>query len=726
MRGAFLFFVTLALLSLQSFADDKLPRKLPAKKTVAETTDATPADKDSDKLAEKAKGRKSPLDPHKALKLNYSLDGWVKDPTRIESGAVILRDGKSGKTARLEVTETAPGSGKFSGKYRINFGNADELAPEIYVPKDNTEINSKTKPESLEKEIAAQRVVRKPFVIHKDELGEQVIDVYNTREETTQALKDLEEQIAAKNTKLPQKLQAASSILEADKLAQIEAERRKQADAAAKAAGERAGLESQEKQKDEEMKRKEAALNAAEREKRKKQAQQYVEAALKFYGVGNFKDAETNFRMAHELDPENTSIYYRYGITLFRNDKFNDALVTFKLAEGKDVDPVEKQFYMGLAYSRINDDGNALRTFKEIKATKHPVYGPSAAFYEGMLFFKQLRYEQAKVSFQEVLDSSKDPKMDEKADEMIEQIDRLLQFAANKAKTILLGATIGTQYDSNILLDPAQPDAGQATNGGGQREILGGSVEWRPIYTTSTEWSLQTKADLIYSNNAVFIPADPLVLSAHSPFKYRGILWKKGYQMTLTPGYEALYLDTTSSGTKQDFMNSVTLDWSNSFVMSEDWISSYNFKYRSDNNLIVSSPLTDATAQKYSLGLNNIFFQNKKKTEAYTSDLGATQYTAVGSDETFTRFDLGAGYLHPFYWDTQAVLGLAFFSANYSTNSQGRKDTDYALNAALSKPIVDWLSAALAGNYTINNSNVNAYAYKKYTLTLVFTANYGL
>ncbi len=386
-------------------------------------------------------------------------------------------------------------------------------------------------------------------------------------------------------------------------------------------------------------------------------------------------------------------------------------------------------FYMGLILIKLKESGNALKMFREIKPLKHPTFSPSAAFYEGTLLYADLKYEEAKIAFQEVLDTSSDPKLDERADEYIDRINSAIRFAANKEKTFLVGFSLGSQFDSNILLDPVQAEQGTPTNGGGTRMIAGGSLAWRPYYEKNGEFSIAAKTDLIYSSDSKFIAADPLLYGVKAPYKYKGMLFGKGTQIEIAPGTEILYLDTTKSGTKKLYSNATTFDFLNMFVMKEDWIQAFNFKWRADkptDDIVAAGGSdNDSTGTKISLNWNNILFINKKKTKGYITDLTYASNKATGKQLTYTRFDLGLGYLFPVPMELSGMVQAVYYSATYPEHSATRADSNIAVNASLSRPIKEWLNTALALNYTTNQSNVKTSAYQKYSATLVFSSNFG-
>ncbi|HEX4925722.1 MAG TPA: hypothetical protein VFV50_16635 [Bdellovibrionales bacterium] len=718
----------------QAKKTSKPPQKLPGKKgTVAsELTDpshAAPA-------APRLKGRRPPLDPNKSVRIEYTNMKWNIDSTKPDTAAVVLRDAQTGRTVQVQLYETAPDSGQFRGYYNITWGAADELLPEIYVPTEP--IRDEADAVAIQKQLELRKMRRLPFILRKGEKQEQLVEVFNSRQEAQTALDAYK---AAAEAKLPPKDNvAAKALLETAELAKIEAQKKKEAEEAMAREAERRRLEEAERQRADELRRQQEAITAAERERRKKLAQQQASTAMDLFRAGQFEPAEAAFKKAHELDPNDTSFYFGYGVTLYRNKKYNDSLVILRLAADDSVNAAERDFFIGLNHLALKEYSQALSTFQRVKAAKHPQISPSAAFYEGVVHFNELRYEPAKDSFQEVLDTSQDPKMDQAAEDYIEKIEGILYFIRNKEKQFFITASIGAQYDSNVLLvNTSDPSTGTATDVADTRTVFGAGFEYRPVYTKETEFSAKIKTDMIFSQKSTNVLADPFLVALKLPYKHKGMLWGKGYRMELTPGYEILKLDVDQSGAsksmfaalgdKENYLNSITLDWVNTRIMTDDWYTSYNLKLRSDavGNEAGSSAAgdNDPSAFQATFTWNNMWFMNKKKTTAWVTDLGLTQNSAKGKNLAYTKLSGSASYMMPWVWDMTAMGNLTLYHSQYpQRDPSARQDTNAAATVMVLKPVTDWLKTSLSVNYTLNESNVSSSKYNKLLGMLLFSGEW--
>jgi hypothetical protein len=295
------------------------------------------------------------------------------------------------------------------------------------------------------------------------------------------------------------------------------------------------------------------------------------------------------------------------------------------------------------------------------------------------------------------------------------------------------------QYDSNVLLvNSSTPDSGDPSKVGDYRYVTGLGAEYRPYYSETQEFSLKARDDLIYSSKGDNVTADPLLYSLKAPYVYKGVLFGKGYKLEAAPGYELLYLDTDKSGAtggylssytdKEEYLESLTLDLNNNFVMNDNYILAVNFKYRSDKNQTPTATGTsDPTASKWTLEWQNINFLNSTKDIGLVSTLGYTLNKSSGLTLTYNRYDLSAMVFFPVPYRITGAGGIAYYHADYPDDVPlVRTDNDLALNLTLMRPLNSWLSASLSGNYTDNQSTFDAYAYKKYLIMAVLTANWSL
>ena len=588
-----------------------------------------------------------PINQEKVLKVEFARPAWNKNPTEAESQLIFISERARARSAAVQLLETEPNSGVFTGTYMLNFGKGDrgaktsenarpeDLLIEVFAPTENYLKSSQTKL-SLKELQRRGELERKPFILQKLDGGVQKLTLFSTKEEAQRALEAIKMAKRAKNGAPTSGAaasdlelgEAASSLLTPEQVKKIEAEKKKLLSAQLQREIERKKLEELEREKLERQRAAQLALDEKERQRRVELANQYAEAALDQYRLNNFSEAVTNFAKSVELDPANTNYYYQYGVTLYRLGRFNDSIVTLKNAQGSGFDPLERDFYVALNHYQLKEYPLAIQEFEKIRSTKDPKLGASGAFYIGLINFDGTKYERAKQSFQEVLDTSQDPRLDEKAEAMMEQIDKIMEYAKLRKTKFFVQLVSGIQYDSNILLvADSNPQQASPSEIGDNRFVGGGSVYWRPIFDQKYEFGVKAKADVLYTFRTQFAQADPLLYNLTAPFVLKSQIFNKSIRSEIRPGYEILNLDTTNSGSKKAFMNSILMDWNNSLVMNDNWISSYNLRFRRDDFPDAASQ----NANRYTLNLNNIYFLDPKKTRGVIGDLGYTLNDASGT-----------------------------------------------------------------------------------------------
>lgn len=668
-----------------------------------------------------------PVDAARLMSITYGEPSWNMDSTKIDSAYLVMRDKNTGKIVQIQLEETEPDSSQFVGQFSVSMGPNESIQPEIFIPP--KELRGKDKDNrKLYDLIKNDKLVRKPVIWKKNERGQAMIDVYDTREQAEAALAAYQEQQNLAKEQAKSKMVKAvpsKAAIEAAMLAEKKAALDKLAMEAAKRESERIRLEQIEKQKLEERERAAKAATEKERAERRAKAEGLAQDALAAYNDSNFEGAENLFRLAVETDPENKSYLYKYGVTLYRNKKYNEALVTLKLARVKEQEELEKHYYMGLTYYRLAELQNAQEEFNKVAPSSDPILGPSATFYLGVIHFTLEKWEPAKKAFETVIDNSRDPRMDEEAEAYIEKIANAMAFAKLRDKKFTVTGLVGAMYDSNVLLSPDVPsDQGAATDIKDFRLMTVGSLEWRAIFNQRHELSPQASANLTNSLKNDSASADPFIYNLNIPYSWKGVLWGKGFKLTVKPAEEMLYMAPSSdSSTKVLILNSQYLAVDGTFVMSPSYFASYGAEYRLDNSLLDSSiGINDADAGKITVRTSHSVFLDKARKEAVIGSLSYTKNQAKGSEKLYTRYDGGVTYVRPMKWNASWSAGLAFYQAKYPNSALGRSDFNTTLSAGISKPIKEWFTWGATGSYTKNNStDTSTYEYSKYVIMTTAT-----
>ena len=659
--------------------------------------------------------------------MTYGSTAWNKNSEQIDSAIMFVHDKRSDKMAKITLEETAPDSSIFQGQYSLSW-TGDLAEPEIYIPPQNLRNDPKAeaKYHALMKD---KKVTPQPLLI-RQEGNVAEYDVFDTNDQLAKAQKAYEQEKDAKNKSDQSKLvkpQASDAALQVAQMTAQQIMMAKLAKDAANKEADRLRLQQIEQQKMDQERKSMAKLAAADQAKRRAQAAALGQQALAHYSKGEYAQAEAPFKQSTELDPDNRSYHFQYGVTLYRLDKLTEALVILETAKVDGQTELEKKYYMGLIHYKLKEFAQAKDMFGQVKGSKNPTLAPSAAFYEGLIYLSEENYKAAQASFEFVIDNSSDAVMDKKSEEYIEQIAALIAAKKMAAKKWILDASAGLNYDSNVLL---LPNLSQSTpsNAGGVRASGSANVERRLFYKDTSDMSVKVATMYLYSFDSKFTSADPAGLTLTAPFSLKGTMGKRGYKFTATPGYDTIYMDYNSSGSRQELVNSMTGDFDLMLVMNERWFSSYNFNVRDDKSKMPSAVDQDMSAIKYTFKKMETLFVDESKKRALIGYVDFVDNIAVGSQQRYTKVDLGVIYSAPIErfknmtWNT-ALTTYVMSYPNYLGNGN-RKDTDLSLALGVSKVLSERWTWANNASYTNNASNEAAFGYDKYSLTTTMSFNW--
>lgn len=661
---------------------------------------------------------KPQIQANSVIEITYGSSPWNKNKDKKDTAFLFVQDRNTKKTVKIFLEETASDSSIFKGKFSLSINSDKKFAPAIYIPPMN--LRTVKANDSFYKLLKQKKVKRRP-IVYKNDTPYSKLEVFDTREQAKLAVQSLKKEYLAKKQKT--KIKADKLSVSKDKQMLLN----ELAIKSAKQEMDRLRLAQLEKQKIQERIEKQKKLKRARIEEQKNKAQELANKALEFYKEGNYPEAEKLFKQSTELDPENTSYYFKYGVSLYRNKKYNEALVIFDLVTNQTPsEELEKRYYMALIHYKLEELDQAIEQFNFVKTQNHPVLSPSSAFYNGVIQFGKETYDQSKLNFEYVLDTSKDPKMDDKAEEFIEKIARIQQFKAQQSLKNTVTGLVGVGYDSNVLNSPDNTSQGTATDVATPRLMALGSYERRIVHELKHEFSAKLTSLYMYSLDDDAVPADPFLITAQLPYSYKAKLFNKGYKLTLTPGYESLFMDVQSTGTRSQILGSMTLNINNTFIMSNKWQAQYILDVRQDDSLLSETSSDDnADALKYSIKTNQYYFLSKNKKTAYSGGLGYTVNDATGENKAYNRIDLSIGYMSYYKkWDTSYNVNLNTYSLNYD-GSDSREETNYALTFTFNKPIKDWFIGSTNLNYTKNDSSSESYTYSKYTIMFNAIFNYS-
>ncbi|GEM_PF-801233 len=122
-------------------------------------------------------------------------------------------------------------------------------------------------------------------------------------------------------------------------------------------------------------------------------------------GIGDIEGASKSFAQALSMNPDDSRVWYNYGVTCIRLGKYEEALDAAKKADSllgkrtKDRSAEDTGFLLAAAYSYNGDSANALKTLKALQ--KKYKDDPLPAFQAGTIYVESGDDKNAEKAFAE-------------------------------------------------------------------------------------------------------------------------------------------------------------------------------------------------------------------------------------------------------------------------------------------------------------------------------------
>tara|TARA_B110001454_G_C12723330_1_gene436743 strand:- start:33390 stop:35402 length:2013 start_codon:yes stop_codon:yes gene_type:complete len=486
----------------------------------------------------------------------------------------------------------------------------------------------------------------------------------------------------------------------------------------------RLSFETQEALKREELLKQQQAQSEEAKRQSKQQAKILADRADKEYRAGKFQLAATSYQKAYELDPENDSFLYKYGVALYKVGNYNKSLSILSMAEGGDQNQIEHRYYVGLNHLKLNELDKALEDFADIQEEKDVELSPPAAFYAGTIEFQKALYPKAKERYQFVLDNSKDPKLDKKAEARIEEIDRIESFLESQKEILRYNLYTGLQYDGNVLNISTQ---NLTTGSEAYRLLYGGSLTYYYYRTMSSKYAAEAVLSDMYSvdknfkSSSTIQAADPLQYGVRLPINYTYTWLKRSFSSNVIP-YVFMLNMSDDGGSRKQILNSSGLALDTQWDQDSNKFHIVKFDYVVDkSSLEVSSTDDDQSAKRMSINYNWLKLLNQTGDKSVLADVGYISNASEGKNNTYNKVIVAGTYSFPWSAKYKGSARLDYSDLKYTNNSNERKDTIYGLTLGAAQDLSKRNNISLTLSYLVNNSNVEAYKYNKMVLGFIYS-----
>lgn len=471
---------------------------------------------------------------------------------------------------------------------------------------------------------------------------------------------------------------------------------------------------------------KQRKLDASAQTYAAQKANLYYQKGREFFAAGDFAKSQRYFEKAISLDASVDQYYHEWAINLYKTGNYRRSLALLANLEDSEVNQTELRYYSGLNLFKLNQFNDAINKFKTVEENEDPVLSPLAAMYSGISYSQLQKYSEAKQAFQNVLDTSKDSTLDNKAESYIEGIEHYEGFLKEAARKWSYSLFAGTSYDENVLNVAAN---NISTDVEAYRLLYGASLAYKAYYSQNKSWIPVFSVSDIYSFNkdlesdALIQGTDPLQWDLSAPFRYFFNTGKHDFALTLTPGYQQLYMSLGESSRNLIF-SSAFLRTQLSTSHLENLLTDYQVSFSNDeSNLTVTSPADNQSAQKITLGLTNTYVLNKQGSQTVFNDLYYVMNSAEGDNNTYQKSLLNLGYSHPTSESWVLYTKVEYFLQDFSDSSTEREDKNISITLGGNYAISEKSNLALSVLYMDNDSSVSFFSYDKVALTAIWSFN---
>lgn len=458
------------------------------------------------------------------------------------------------------------------------------------------------------------------------------------------------------------------------------------------------------------------------------QAVKNFTAANILFQKGEYRNALPLLESCTQLDASNDDYYYYYALALYKLKRYRRSLAFLNILEATSINQTELNYYEALNHLYLKEEDLAYNKFVDVREQKDPDLSAMAAMYAGILAQKKEDYADARINYEFILDFSKNPKLDQKAEMALDNLSKIEQFQALAKQKWGYSFYTSVISDSNVLnvAKTSQPTSVEA-----YRVQYGAIVAYKALFTQKRSLMPQFTISDMYSVSTKFKSetslqaADPFQVEVSVPYRQVFSLFKKPSSWLISPAYSQLYMSIDEDGRDLVFA-STSLTSNLTTTHFKKWISDYNIIISSDDShLVNASSLDNQTAIKYSLLTNQTRLLDPTGRKSVGFSLLYSLNDADGDNNVYNKYILSITGTRPI---SEKLLGYAridYTKMDFPDAVSGRKDTGFILNAGAFYSWTQRSSFNLMVQYYDNDSSVAIYDYKKTVASLMYVYRGG-
>jgi tetratricopeptide (TPR) repeat protein len=411
-----------------------------------------------------------------------------------------------------------------------------------------------------------------------------------------------------------------------------------------------------------------------------------------------------NVHAAHDFD-----VYIAQGIQMINDAKYSEALeVLEKALEASPEDP-EAAYYSAIALSRLGDLGKAEELL--LKIEKEGEYASNIFFELGRIYYAREECRRADDLLTKFIALSDDEDEREYAKSLIDDC----YGASDEEKLYRLNLTVGSQYDSNVVLEATNPSVSADKKRDGKVVAL-----------------IEAGAR-VYSNRAVRLNIDyNLYQSLHFELNNFNVNYHKitpsvelniSDRVTPSAGYsfEYIYFGGDDYGRIGNYFAKVNIEESRN--CSTELLYKYrDIKYWNTEEFLSNS---ERTGDQDVFGVKQKFIMDRFRGDIHyfyndkSADASHWSYRAY-------RVGLAATYKMDSHWKIKVLADYQRRKYDDVFPSFGEVRLDkmqkYAINVQYA--LTEKMAVTLKESYTYNDSNLRDYDYSRNLIGLLLT--YGV
>ncbi|MFQ5542732.1 MAG: tetratricopeptide repeat protein [Nitrospiria bacterium] len=433
------------------------------------------------------------------------------------------------------------------------------------------------------------------------------------------------------------------------------------------------------------------------------------------------KEAETHLLKALSIDRTFLAAYFDLGVLYYQIREDEKALKAFGTIEQIDPGRARVHYYQGLIYRRNGKMDEAADKFEKT-VLLDPSLDAEVRFQAGTAHFEGGALQSAKEAFEGIVNGFPEGTLATPARDFIDQIDRVMK----EKKRWRLNASLGLQYDDNVILDPNtdSPAANLVSDKDGflTTIFLQGRYQWLKM----DHWD-GNLAYSFYQNLHNDSALDDFNIQNHH-FFISGEHREGRYDLRLKYEIQLATLGGSSFLFRQTVGPELNIRHSDDHLTEIAYeLGKKNFEAVSP--LFSSNSDRDVNTQKiamthfvqfpgyFMLHGGYAFEKENAKNRPNQDDwtYGGNRYRVGGRSPSWKEWTLS----FEGEWRDRRYSNL-----NQLSPQKKRRDEDLLLIFVLSRPIREYVDLAIQSLHQKNHSNIPAFDYRRNITGLIVTVSY--